>query len=159
MSSSSRACFSDGFLAKQCDVPETRKPLSDEGRGITGCNIWRQKMGDFGKGWDTSETSNSSITKRGRFWGSTCFCCHVVILWTPWYLIHPPNGFFASQGCHNGKSQYVQWAQLKHETLNWKDSMDEFSSSRKPIKSQEIVWFFQYYIKHIVWGHLMLSFG
>ena len=113
---------------------------------------------EMGKGWDTSEKSNSSIKKGGYFEAKTSMlsCCHNV---KPWYLIHPQTVFSHRKVVHNGKSQYVQWAQLKHETLNWEDSMDEFSSSRKPIKPQEIVWFFLYYIKHIVWGHLMLSFG
>lgn len=135
MSSSSRACFSDGFLASRQGHHRMQHLEADE-------THLRNQILNFERGYFEAQLP----------------CCHVSSC-EPMVFDTPPNGFFASQGCHNGKSQYVQWAQLKHETLNWKDSMDEFSSSRKPIKPQEIVWFFLYHIKHIVWGHLMLSFG
>ena len=86
MSSSSRACFSDGFL--------------DEGRGITGCNIWRQlrlptfflwqKWGD-GKGMRHIWT-DQILNLKGDIWGENF---HVVMFHpvNPWYLIHTQTVF------------------------------------------------------------------
>lgn len=94
MSSSSRACFSDGFLASNVIWLRWRQGHHRMQHLEAFCSCQRLvygKNGEMGKGWDTSEKSNPQFWK-GIFWGSTSMlsCGNPV---NPWYLIHTQTVF------------------------------------------------------------------